>query len=90
VLSGLPFTLSWVGAQTSLLLSVPHEVRGRIVGTTGALYAAILLAATLSAGTLAELVGVRWVLGVTAATAVLGLLAVDRLVRTPVADQVPA
>lgn len=83
LLSGLPFTLSWVGTQTWLLLSVPDKVRGRVVGTTGALYASVLLATMLGAGVLAEVVGVRWVLGVTAALAVAGLVVVDRLVRSP-------
>ncbi|MDT8914983.1 MFS transporter [Amycolatopsis sp. PS_44_ISF1] len=89
-LSGLPFTLSWVSTQTWLLLTVPETSRGRIVGTTGALYAAILLVTMLTAGALADVVGVRWVLGATAAAAVLGLLAVERLVRTPVEGPVPA
>lgn len=89
-LSGLPFTLSWVSTQTWLLLTVPETSRGRVVGTSGALYAAILLVTMLAAGALADLAGVRWVLGVTAGLAVAGLLAVDRLVRTPQESPVPA
>lgn len=82
-LSGLPFTISWVSTQTWLLLSVPNSVRGRIVGTSGAVYAAVLLAAMLSAGILAEEIGVRWVIGAAAAISVAGLIAVNRLVHAP-------
>lgn len=79
-LSGLPFTLSWVSGQTWLLLTVPESARGRVVGTTGALYATVLVVTMLAAGALAELVGVRWVIGTMAAIAVAGLISVDRLV----------
>ncbi|CCH29556.1 MFS transporter [Actinosynnema sp. NPDC047251] len=88
-LSGLPFTISWVGTQTWLLLSVPDSVRGRVVGTSGAVYSAVLLTTMLGAGALADIIGVRWVLGVTAAVSVIGLFAVDKLVRTPSETPVP-
>lgn len=82
LLSGLPFTLSWVGSQTWLLLTAPRSMRGRVVGTNGAIYSGITLIAMLSSGFLAELVGVRWVIGVSTAVAVLGLVAVHFLLRS--------
>jgi MFS family permease len=88
-LSGLPFTISWVGTQTWLLLSVPDSARGRIVGTSGAAYAAVLLAAMLGSGVLAEVIGARWVIGGAAAISVAGLIAVNRLVRVPERVPVP-
>ncbi|HWM03779.1 MAG TPA: MFS transporter, partial [Actinophytocola sp.] len=87
-LSGLPFTISWVGTQTWLLLSVPDSARGRIVGTSGAAYAAVLLGAMLGSGVLADAIGARWVIGGAAAISVAGLVAVNRLVRVP--ERVPA
>ena len=79
VVSGLPFTISWVGGQTWLLLSTPLSLRGRIVGTTGAIYAGVSLVAMLASGVLAEWFGPRWVIGVGAFIALVGLIAIAAL-----------
>ncbi|MEU7474413.1 MFS transporter [Lentzea sp. NPDC042327] len=79
VVSGLPFTISWVGGQTWLLLSTPLSLRGRIVGTTGAIYAGVSLVAMLASGVLAEWFGPRWVIGVGASIALIGLIAIAAL-----------
>jgi MFS family permease len=81
VLSGLPFTLSWVGGQTWLLLTAPRTMRGRAIGTTGALYSGVLLITTLGSGAMAELFGVQWVIGVSATLAITGLICVQFLLR---------
>lgn len=81
VVSGLPFTISWVGGQTWLLLSTPLSLRGRIVGTTGAIYAGVSLVAMLASGVLAEWFGPRWVIGLGSFIAVAGLIAVTALLN---------
>jgi len=81
VVSGLPFTISWVGGQTWLLLSTPLSLRGRIVGTTGAIYAGVSLVAMLASGVLAEWFGPRWVIGVGAFIALVGLIAIAALLN---------
>jgi len=84
--SGLPFTISWVAGQTWLLLSVPDTFRGRVVGTTNAVYSAVLLVAMLLAGALADKVGARWVIGGAAALAVCALLIIDPLMSRKALD----
>ncbi|MEU8204808.1 MFS transporter [Streptosporangium sp. NPDC049046] len=79
VVSGLPFTISWVGGQTWLLLSTPRSLRGRIVGTTGAIYAGVSLVTMLASGVLAEWFGPRWVIGLGSFIALAGLIAVTAL-----------
>ncbi|MFC6082475.1 MFS transporter [Sphaerisporangium aureirubrum] len=81
VVSGLPFTISWVGGQTWLLLSTPRSLRGRIVGTTGALYAGVSLVAMLASGVLAEWFGPRWVIGLGSFIAVAGLIGIAALLN---------
>ncbi|MEV0622334.1 MFS transporter [Nonomuraea sp. NPDC050404] len=81
VVSGLPFTISWVGGQTWLLLSTPLSLRGRIVGTTGAIYAGVSLVAMLASGVLAEWFGPRWVIGMGSFIALAGLLAIAALLN---------
>ncbi|MEW9555113.1 MFS transporter [Nonomuraea sp. NPDC050783] len=81
VVSGLPFTISWVGGQTWLLLSTPLSLRGRIVGTTAALYAGVSLVAMLASGVLAEWFGPRWVIGLGSFIALAGLIAVTALLN---------
>jgi MFS family permease len=81
VVSGLPFTISWVGGQTWLLLSTPLSLRGRIVGTTAAIYAGVSLVAMLASGVLAEWFGPRWVIGLGAFIAVAGLIAITALLN---------
>lgn len=82
VLSGLPFTLSWVGGQTWLLLTAPRTLRGRVVGTTGAIYSGVLLITMLVSGALAEVCGVQLVIGVSATLAIVGLIFVHFLLRS--------
>jgi len=86
--SGLPFTISWVAGQTWLLLSVPDTFRGRVVGTTNAVYSTVLLATMLAAGALADRVGARWVIGTAAALAVCAVLIVDPLISRAAPDDV--
>lgn len=67
LLSGFPFTVSWVAAGTLLLLRSPASHRGRVVGTTGSLYAATTLISAAVAGGLAALVGPAMLLMIAAA-----------------------
>ncbi|MDK1358935.1 MFS transporter [Arthrobacter sp. zg-Y1219] len=85
-LSGLPFTVSWVGSQTWLLLTAPLAMRGRVIGTSGAIYSGVLLTTMLGSGALADIVGVQWVIGAAAAVAVLGLIPVHLLLRSGVSS----
>lgn len=81
-LSGLPFTVSWVGSQTWLLLTAPRSMRGRVVGTNGAVYSCFTLITMLGSGVLADMIGVRWVIGVAAGVALIGLVPVHLLLRS--------
>ena len=81
VVCGLPFTISWVGGQTWLLLSTPLSQRGRIVGTTGAIYAGVSLVAMLASGVLAKWFGPRWVIGLGSFIAVAGLIVITALLN---------
>lgn len=81
-LSGLPFTMSWVGGQTWLLLTAPKVMRGRVVGTSGAVYSGLSLITMLGSGALAEAIGAQWVIGIAATVAIVGLVAVHVLLRS--------
>ena len=81
VVCGLPFTISWVGGQTWLLLSTPLSQRGRIVGTTGAIYAGVSLVTMLASGVLAKWFGPRWVIGLGSFIAVAGLIVIAVLLN---------
>jgi MFS family permease len=57
LLSGFPFTVSWVTANTLLLLTVTPSIRGTAVGTIGSIYAATSLIAAILASVTAEFIG---------------------------------
>ena len=62
LLSGFPFTVSWVACNTLLLLTTKEHLRARTVGTLGSLYGFNSLIAAAIAGITAELYGVLPVL----------------------------
>ena len=66
LLSGFPFTVSWVAANTVLLLTAAPPFRGTTVGTVNSAYAATSLIAVLIASVAAEYVGAIAVLVVAA------------------------
>ncbi|WP_102194650.1 MFS transporter [Microbacterium aurantiacum] len=57
LLSGFPFTVSWVSANTLLLLTVTPSFRGTAVSTVSGVYAAASLFATAGASLTAEFIG---------------------------------
>lgn len=71
LLSGFPFTVSWVAAGTWMLLATPTRERGRMVGSVGSLYAATTMLSAAATGALATQVGPLLVLGVAAVAQVL-------------------
>lgn len=81
-LSGLPFTVSWVGGQTWLLASTPKRMRGRVVGTSGSISSGVTLFTMLGSGALAETFGAQWVMGFGLVVSIVGLVAVSILLRS--------
>lgn len=61
-LAGLPFTVSWVAAGTLLLLAAPEGRRSGAVGSSGAVWAAAMLAGAAVAGPLGDGLGLSSVL----------------------------
>lgn len=64
--SGFPFTISWVAANTLLLIGTAERHRARTVGAVGSLYAAVMLIAAAAAGVAASEFGTPAVLIVAA------------------------
>ncbi|MDQ2846700.1 MAG: MFS transporter [Actinomycetota bacterium] len=60
--SGFPFTISWVAANTLLLVRTEESHRARTVGVVGGLYSAVMLMAAAIAGVAASLFGTPAVL----------------------------
>lgn len=71
LLSGAPFTVSFVSTNTLLITSVRESHRARAVGLMATIYAALMLATAAVAGLAADAIGVLPVLGVAATLQVL-------------------
>lgn len=66
LLSGFPFTVSWVAANTWLLIDVPPTHSGRVTGTISSVNAAATAAFAAVAGVAAEVLPVTTVIGIAA------------------------
>lgn len=71
LVSGAPFTVSFVSSNTLLITSVRESHRARAVGMMATIYAALMLATAAIAGLAADAIGVLPVLGVAATLQVL-------------------
>ncbi|HLM21572.1 MAG TPA: hypothetical protein VK390_08625 [Propionibacteriaceae bacterium] len=66
-LSGYPFTVSWVAANTLLLIRTKSDFRARVVGGINSLYSIIMLISAAASGVAADHFGVLVVIAAAAA-----------------------